>query len=74
MVHGKGAGIQIVLVPYVPADMVAIMRLVNGIVDGDDDGQNPREQGQDFVCDDGAVAVRLPLAEGVPFGANVSKP
>lgn len=41
VVHGKGAGIQIVLIPYAPADVEAIVRLVNGIVDSDDDGQKP---------------------------------
>lgn len=73
VVHGEGAGIQIVLVPYAPADMEAIVRLVNSIVDGDDDGQKPREQGQNLVCDDGAIAVRLPLTEGVPCDADISK-
>lgn len=72
VVHGKGAGIQIVLVPYAPADMEAIVRLVNSIVDGDDDGQKPREQGQNLICDDGAIAVRLPLTEGVPCDGHIS--
>lgn len=72
MVHGKGAGIQIVLVPYAPADSEAIVRLVNGKVDADDDGQNPREQGQDLVREDGAAAVRLPPAERVPCDADIS--
>jgi hypothetical protein len=41
------------------------MRFVGGVVDGDDDGKNPGEEGKDLVGRDGARAVRLSLAEGV---------
>lgn len=37
------------------------------IVHGDDDGEKPGEEGEDLVRDDGAAAVRLTAAEGVPY-------
>jgi hypothetical protein len=41
------------------------MGRVEGVVEGDDDGENPGEEGQDLVSGDGSRAVLFPLAEGV---------
>lgn len=65
MVHGKGAGVEVVLVPEAVANGEAIVGLVDGVVDGDDDGQEPREECEDLVGKDGAGAVRLALAKRV---------
>lgn len=40
------------------------MRLVGGVVDGDDQREDPREEGEDLVGDDGTISVGLPLAKG----------
>lgn len=64
--HGKCRSVQVVLVPDTAADGEAILGLVEDIVDGDDDGQEPREEGKNLVGDDGAGAVRLAVAKGVP--------
>lgn len=65
MVHGKGAGVEVVLVPDAAADGEAIVGLVDGVVDGGGDGQDPGEEGEDLVREDGAGGVRLALAKGV---------
>ena len=41
------------------------MGFVGGVVDGDDDGEEPGDEGEDLVGQDGVGAVRLPLGEGV---------
>jgi hypothetical protein len=64
-VHGEGARVESVLIPDAPAESEAIVRLVGGVVDRRDDGQDPGEDGEDLVGDDGVCAVRLPLGEGV---------
>jgi hypothetical protein len=56
-VHGEGAGVESVLIPNTPADSEAIVRLVGGVVDRSDDGQDPGEDGEDLVGDDGVGTV-----------------
>ena len=67
-VHGKGARVQIVLIPDALTDGEAIVRLLDGVVDRDDDRQGPGKQGEDLVGDELAGRVRLALAKGVDCG------
>jgi hypothetical protein len=66
-VHGECAGVQVVLVPDAFADGEAIVRLVNGVVNGDDDRKHPSEDGEDLVDDDGLGRVSLSPAERVDY-------
>lgn len=43
------------------------MGSVDSVVDRDDDGEDPGEKRKDLVQCDGTGAMRLPLAEGVPY-------
>lgn len=65
--HGKGGWVQVVLVPESAADGEAILGLVDNIVDGHNDGEEPSDNGQNLEGDNGATTVRLPAAEGVPY-------
>ena len=67
-VHGKGTGVERVLVPNALADRVAIVRRVNGVVDGDDDGQHPGDEREDLVGGHRSRAVGLALGEGIDCG------
>lgn len=67
-VHGEGGAVEVVLVPDAAADGVAVLGLVDDIVDGDDDGEEPGYEGEEFVGEDGAGGVRLAVAKGVPWG------
>lgn len=64
-IHGESSWVQVVDVPDASSDAVAIVRFVNGVVDRDDDGEEPGEEGEDLEGDDGAVGMGIPLAEGV---------
>lgn len=64
-VHGERGRVEVVLIPDTLADGVAILGRVHIVVDGNDDGQKPGEEGQDLVGRDGHRAVRLALGEGV---------
>lgn len=55
----------IVLAPNGPANEVSIVRRFEIVVNGRDDGEDPREQSQDLVSGDGCRAMRFPLREGV---------
>lgn len=56
------------------ADGEAIVGLVQDVVDGDDERQQPGQDGEDLVGDDGIGAVGLPLGEGVDcwFASDIS--
>ena len=56
---------ELILVPDSSANGVAIVRLLNAVVDGNDDRQQPGQDGQDLVGDDGVGVVRFLLSEGV---------
>jgi hypothetical protein len=43
------------------------VRGVGDVVDGDDDGEQPAQDGEDLVGGDGHGRVRLPLGEGVDW-------
>jgi len=66
IVESEAGGIGVVHVPDPPEVGVASMvRIVKGVVYRDDDGQQPCDDGQDLVGDDGASAVRISLGERV---------
>lgn len=71
-VDGESCRVEVVLVPDTLADGVAIGGRVDVVVDGDDDGKEPGEEGQDLVGGDGGSAVRLAPGEGVVWGCKVS--
>lgn len=64
-IQGKGRAIQSIQVPEASANVVAIVRLVQGVVDGDDDRQDPSKECENLVGEDGPRRMILPLAEGV---------
>lgn len=64
-VHGKGTGVQVVDVPDATTDVVAILWVVDGVVDGSRDGQGPADDGEDLVGGDFADGVRLASTKGV---------
>lgn len=49
VVHPERGVESIVLLPYLPTSPDAIMGLMEGVVDGDDDGQQPGDGSQDLV-------------------------
>jgi hypothetical protein len=54
-------------VPDCPAVVFAIVRRLDGVVDGHNDRQQPARQRQHLVPDDRVGAVRVPLREGVDW-------
>lgn len=64
-VHSKRSGIQVILVPDAAADSEAIRGRVEDIVHRDGDGEEPAEEREDLVRDDGAATVRFTAAERV---------
>ncbi len=65
MIHGKGARVQIVLIPDAPADGEAIVRSVEGVVHRGADGEGPGEDGENLVGGEMARRMRLALGKGV---------
>lgn len=65
VVHGKGSRVQVVLIPDALTDGVTILGSVDIVVDGDNHGKKPSEEGQDLVGGDGGRAVRLAFGERV---------
>ena len=53
MVQREGARVEVILVPDALADGVAVMGSVDIVVDGNDNGKEPSEDGQDLVSGDG---------------------
>lgn len=56
---------KVVLVPDALANSEPIVRSVDDVVNGDDEGQKPSDDGQDSVGGDGDGAVGFPLGERV---------
>lgn len=56
---------KLVLVPDSAANGVAIVRLLDAVVNRDNDRQQPGEDGQDLVGDDGVGILGFLLGEGV---------
>jgi hypothetical protein len=69
-VEAESGRVSVVLAPDVSARVNAIVRSVEGVVEGDDDRQQPGQDGEDLVDSDGASAVAFPLAEGVVCMGN----
>ena len=65
MVHGKGARIQIILVPDALLNGEAIAGLMDRVVDRRDDGQNPGDKRDDRVRQDRARVERLARVKGI---------
>lgn len=66
-VHGEGRRVQVVLVPDALANREAIVGRVHRVVNRDDDGQGPGEEGEHLVSRHGGRGMRLALAEGIDF-------
>ena len=56
-----------VLLTYPTSYIVAIAGIVDDVVDGRDDGEEPAEEGEDLVARDGLVRVRLAPRKRVPW-------
>lgn len=66
-VHGEGRRVQVVLVPDALANREAIVGRVHRVVNRDDDGQGPGEEGEHLVSRHGGRGMRLALAKGIDF-------
>lgn len=64
-IQGEGSAVEVILVPDTPANCESIVRLVDNIVDRDDNGKEPGQEGEDLVGGDSPRAVRLSPAEGI---------
>ncbi len=58
---------MVILFPDPASRPDAIVRAVEGIVEGDDEGQQPSEDSQDLVSDDGVLGVGIALGEGIDY-------
>lgn len=66
-VHGEGTDVEIILLPDAMSIVVTNMRLLKGVVDGGDDGEQPRNQGEDLVSSDFAYRVGFTSGERVHY-------
>jgi hypothetical protein len=64
-VQGEGTWVKGVLVPNTLPNCVAIVRRVDGVVDGDDEREDPGNEGEGLVGSDGPRAVGFPFAKGI---------
>lgn len=64
-VHGKRSGIEIVLIPDATSDGMAIVGSMRSVIDGDDEGDEPSDEGQNLVGEDSLLGMRILLTEGV---------
>ena len=65
MVHAKSRVVVVVLAPYPPLVQDAIVGRAEGVVERDDQGQEPGDGGEDLVDDDGVLAMLVSLGERV---------
>ncbi len=66
IIEGEAGGVAVVHVPDPPEVVVmSLTRKVKCVVHRDDDRQQPCDDSQDLVGNDGASGVRISLREGV---------
>jgi hypothetical protein len=56
-----------VLLPDLSVSRVAIIGTVEGVIDSDNKGQDPGNEGEDLVGKDCTVGVGVPLHEGIVY-------
>lgn len=66
MVHGKGGAVVVIQVPDGLMEIDLLVIHARRVVYADNDRHQPGQQDEDFVCENRAMAVRLPPREGVP--------
>lgn len=64
-VQSESSAVHVVLLPDLSVSRVAIIGTVEGVIDSDNEGQDPGNKGKDLVGKDCAVGVGVPLHEGI---------
>ena len=64
-VQTESSGVSVILMPDVSALEGTIVRSMEGVVEGDNDRQQPGQDGENLIEGNRAGAMALPLAEGV---------
>ena len=72
MVHPESRMVMVILFPDPTSCPYAIVGTMQGIIDGDDDGQQPRHDGQNLVSDDSVLRVGFALGEGIDYNIRKS--
>ena len=67
VVHAKSSVVMVVLAPYPPSVQGTVMRCMEGVVERDDQGQEPGDSGEDLVDDDGVLAMLVAFSERVDY-------
>lgn len=65
VVHAKCCEVVVILPPDRPAMVRAILRIVDGVFEGDNNGQQPSDDRQHLVSNNGILAVLVALCEWV---------
>jgi len=71
-VQRKGSAIHVVLFPDLSISCVPIVGTVEGVVDSDDEGQDPGDESKNLVGEDGTTRVGFPLTKGIVYGMGQS--
>jgi hypothetical protein len=64
-VQSESSAVHMVLLPDLSVSRVAIIGTVEGVIDSDNKGQDPGNEGEDLVGKDCTVGVGVPLHEGI---------
>lgn len=64
-VQSESGAVHVVLLPDLSVSSVAIVRTVESIVNGDDQGQDPGNKGQNLVGEDRVVRVGVLFPKGI---------
>lgn len=64
-VQSESGAVHVVLLPDLSVSSVAVVRTVESIVNGDDQGQDPGNKGQNLVGEDRVVRVGVPFPKGI---------
>jgi hypothetical protein len=66
-VQRKGSAIHVVLLPDLSISCVPIVGTVEGVVDSDDEGQDPGDESKNLVGEDRTTRVGFPLTKGIVY-------
>lgn len=66
-VQSESSAVHVVLLPDLSVSRVAIIGTVEGVIDGDNEGQDPGEKGEDLVGKDCTIGVGVPLHKGIVY-------